>query len=196
MKTAENASGWTDERTELAKKLWNDGLSATEVAKRLGGVTRNAVIGKMYRIGALGNKPTKRAADRPANRVAASAPRSVKGIKLSAPKPVRVMEPKGPTPAPAALAPPPLQLVPETAKPWSQRGLGECSWPVAGQGEGIISCCRPLAGRWCAEHNAIGSVPVKKYKTAKVASQVAWQERQAHASIEEIAAKTDGRRWA
>lgn len=196
MKTRDNASGWTDERTELAKRLWQDGLSATEVAKRLGGVTRNAVIGKMYRIGALGgNKPTTRAAVRPENRVAASAPRSVMGIKLSASKPVRVMEPKGPTPAPVSLAPP-LQLVPDTAKPWSERGLGECSWPVAGQGEGIISCCRPLAGRWCAEHNAIGSVPVKKYKTAKVVSQVAWQERQAHASIEDIAAKTDGRRWA
>ncbi|MCF8471050.1 MAG: GcrA cell cycle regulator, partial [Parvibaculum sp.] len=32
---------WTDERVELLKKLWGEGLSASQVAKQLGGVTRN-----------------------------------------------------------------------------------------------------------------------------------------------------------
>jgi hypothetical protein len=41
--------GWTDERVELLKKLWQDGLSASQIAKQLGGVTRNAVIGKVHR---------------------------------------------------------------------------------------------------------------------------------------------------
>jgi GcrA cell cycle regulator len=41
--------GWTDERVELLKKLWADGLSASQIAARLGGVTRNAVIGKVHR---------------------------------------------------------------------------------------------------------------------------------------------------
>ena len=43
--------GWTDERVELLKKMWNDGQSASQIAKELGGVTRNAVIGKVHRLG-------------------------------------------------------------------------------------------------------------------------------------------------
>ena len=35
---------WTDERVELLKKLWADGLSASQIAGELGGITRNAVI--------------------------------------------------------------------------------------------------------------------------------------------------------
>ena len=41
---------WTEERVELLKKLWAEGLSASQVAKQLGGVTRNAVIGKAHRL--------------------------------------------------------------------------------------------------------------------------------------------------
>jgi GcrA cell cycle regulator len=46
--------GWTDERVELLKKLWADGLSASQIAGELGGVTRNAVIGKVHRLGLSG----------------------------------------------------------------------------------------------------------------------------------------------
>ncbi|MCX7889834.1 MAG: GcrA cell cycle regulator [Rhodobacteraceae bacterium] len=42
---------WTDERVELLKKMWTDGQSASQIAKELGGVTRNAVIGKVHRLG-------------------------------------------------------------------------------------------------------------------------------------------------
>ncbi|KKB12698.1 GcrA cell cycle regulator [Devosia geojensis] len=43
--------GWTDERVELLKKLWMEGLSASQIAAELGdGVTRNAVIGKVHRL--------------------------------------------------------------------------------------------------------------------------------------------------
>lgn len=41
---------WTDERVDLLKKLWSEGRSAAEIAKELGGVTRNAVIGKAHRL--------------------------------------------------------------------------------------------------------------------------------------------------
>jgi GcrA cell cycle regulator len=54
---------WTEERVELAKSLWKDGESASEIAGRLGGVTRNAVIGKLHRMGlsshAMGRKSKK-----------------------------------------------------------------------------------------------------------------------------------------
>ncbi len=41
---------WTDERVKLLKKLWGEGKTAAEIAKALGGVTRNAVIGKAHRL--------------------------------------------------------------------------------------------------------------------------------------------------
>ena len=45
---------WTDDRVELLKKLWADGLSASQIAGELGGITRNAVIGKVHRLGLSG----------------------------------------------------------------------------------------------------------------------------------------------
>src|SRR5690606_31237802 len=41
---------WTDERVEMLKKLWSEGLSASQIASQLGGVSRNAVIGKVHRL--------------------------------------------------------------------------------------------------------------------------------------------------
>ena len=51
---------WNDERVELLKKLWAEGLSASQIAGRLGGVTRNAVIGKVHRLGLSGRATTSR----------------------------------------------------------------------------------------------------------------------------------------
>jgi len=46
---------WTDERVELLKKLWLDGHSASQIAAELGhAITRNAVIGKVHRLGLSG----------------------------------------------------------------------------------------------------------------------------------------------
>jgi GcrA cell cycle regulator len=53
---------WTDERVEMLKKLWAEGLSASQVAKQLGGVTRNAVIGKVHRLGLSGRATPSRPA--------------------------------------------------------------------------------------------------------------------------------------
>ena len=41
---------WTDERVEKLKQLWSEGLSASQIANQLGGVSRNAVIGKVHRL--------------------------------------------------------------------------------------------------------------------------------------------------
>jgi GcrA cell cycle regulator len=57
---------WTDERVETLKKLWTDGLSASRIAAELGGITRNAVIGKVHRLGLSGRaKSPSAAAPRP-----------------------------------------------------------------------------------------------------------------------------------
>ena len=56
--------GWTDERVEQLKSLWTEGLSASQIARALGGVTRNAVIGKVHRLG-LAGRATPTRSDRP-----------------------------------------------------------------------------------------------------------------------------------
>lgn len=51
MDSGAQVAGWTDERVETLKKLWMEGLSASQIAGQLGqGVTRNAVIGKVHRL--------------------------------------------------------------------------------------------------------------------------------------------------
>src|SRR3954449_9539494 len=47
---------WSDDRVEQLKKLWEGGLSASQIAAELGNVTRNAVIGKVHRL-----RPSRRA---------------------------------------------------------------------------------------------------------------------------------------
>jgi GcrA cell cycle regulator len=56
---------WTDERVELLKKLWTDGLSASQIAAQMGGVTRNAVIGKVHRLSLSGRARPTSSAPRP-----------------------------------------------------------------------------------------------------------------------------------
>ena len=56
---------WTDERVATLSKLWAEGLSASQIAAELGGVTRNAVIGKVHRLGLSGRvKPASTSAKR------------------------------------------------------------------------------------------------------------------------------------
>ena len=45
---------WSEDRVEQLKKLWEGGLSASQIAAELGNVTRNAVIGKVHRLGLSG----------------------------------------------------------------------------------------------------------------------------------------------
>lgn len=72
------AMNWTDERVEKLKRLWSEGLSASQIAAQLGGVSRNAVIGKVHRLSLPGRAKAgggTSAASRPAKRQT-SAPRA------------------------------------------------------------------------------------------------------------------------
>jgi GcrA cell cycle regulator len=52
-------SSWPPERVATLERLWTDGLSAAEIAARFPGITRNAVLGKLHRLGRLGRgRPT------------------------------------------------------------------------------------------------------------------------------------------
>lgn len=161
------ASGWTDERVEHLKTRWHDGASAGVIAKELGGVTRNAVIGKVCRLGL-----TKRTAaskpqhlPRPQRIIPA---RTAEQKVQSANHPWKAglapkLHPAGNrvyVVSPDAPLPPPLPVgLAENPKPWEQRAFGECAYIVSGTGEDAIACCNPgpESASWCycATHKAL-----------------------------------------
>ena len=99
---------WTDERVEKLKTMWGEGQSASQIAKALGGVTRNAVIGKVHRLG-LSNRAT--GAKSAASTTAAAPAAEAKPAK-AAPKaaPAAAPAPKAEAaPAPAAPTKPVIQ---------------------------------------------------------------------------------------
>jgi GcrA cell cycle regulator len=67
---------WTDERVETLKRMWINGATASQIAKELGGVTRNAVIGKVHRLG-LSSRQQGNAIDEAATPAAEEAPAEV-----------------------------------------------------------------------------------------------------------------------
>lgn len=92
---------WTDERIDTLKSMWEKGLTASQIAESLGGVSRNAVIGKAHRLG-LQARPSPVKANDPETKAAPVAAKPV------APKPEVVATPKAPPaprPAPVAAAP-------------------------------------------------------------------------------------------
>ena len=66
-------ANWSDDRVEQLKTLWTEGLSASQIARALGGVTRNAVIGKVHRLGLAGRASPSRS-ERPRLPMAPKAP--------------------------------------------------------------------------------------------------------------------------
>jgi GcrA cell cycle regulator len=103
---------WTDERIETLKKMWDSGLTATQIAEELGGVSRNAVIGKAHRLGLPARpspvKPNESKAEKaesaPKPAPAAVAPVAAAPAPAPAPKPVAAApaEPREAAPAVAA----------------------------------------------------------------------------------------------
>ena len=98
---------WTDERVETLKRMWGEGQSASQIAKELGGVTRNAVIGKVHRLG-LSNREED---DSEAVAEAAPAPKVPRNSAAS--RPPRAAAPAAAPAAPAA----PVSTVPSGALP-------------------------------------------------------------------------------
>jgi GcrA cell cycle regulator len=85
---------WTEERIEHLKKMWHDGATASQIADELGGVSRNAVIGKAHRLGLEQRpSPVKPGEEKEARKAAPTA---------AAPKPAA---PKAESPHPAASEP-------------------------------------------------------------------------------------------
>src|SRR2546429_6596022 len=151
---------WSDDRVEHLKKLWEAGLSASQIAAELGNVTRNAVIGKVHRLGLSGRaKSPSSAAPRPRKARPAQ-----HGMRVSRPGS------RGNTPlAPAdevQLEPDPVAY--DNVVPMSQRlsllELNEatCHWPVGDPSSPEFFFCggKALAGLpYFAHHSRVAYQP-------------------------------------
>ena len=89
---------WTDERIATLKKMWEGGSTASQIAEELGGVSRNAVIGKAHRLG-LKSRPSPVKAAEKKKTAPTPKPAAKPAVKKAAPRPAA---PPAPTPAPAA----------------------------------------------------------------------------------------------
>ncbi|MGB1234723.1 MAG: GcrA family cell cycle regulator [Planktomarina sp.] len=84
---------WTDDRVEVLKRMWGEGQSASVIAKELGGVTRNAVIGKVHRLG-LSNRAGSAGAAKAAAAKADAKPKAEPKAKAAPAVPKPAPEPK------------------------------------------------------------------------------------------------------
>lgn len=95
---------WTDERIERLRAMWTKGATASQIADELGGVSRNAVIGKAHRLG-LESRPSPVKAGEEKEKKARPAPAPKAARPAAAPKPVTAAEPKASAEGPRASAP-------------------------------------------------------------------------------------------
>ena len=146
--------GWTDERVELLKKLWLDGLSASQIAKQLGGVTRNAVIGKVHRLGLSG-----RAAPSQPARPVFKAPRPPRPAHVPAPRRVEAAQ-QQPAPAPVLYVEEPGSATVLTL------GAHMCKWPIGDPATDAFTFCGRRAGEgpYCNEHARMAYQPQQARK--------------------------------
>jgi GcrA cell cycle regulator len=150
--------GWTPERTESLKEMWKGGLSAGQIANRLGGVTRNGVIGKVHRLGLLGKSRDVVAAT--PRTVPAPAPQPSRPSIVARKSIKRVVQPPQEI---VVAAPPPAPSVPcddrmgAVAAVLAMPNLGRCRFPFGDPAkEDFRFCFEPTVGtatycRACAQ---------------------------------------------
>jgi len=163
---------WTDERVKVLTKLWAEGLSASQIAGRLGGVTRNAVIGKVHRLGLSGRATSSRSSvPRPRRN---HTPRQSRAPSLTfgtrgnaALKPTYEAEFEA-TPAPAQ--------VEELVIPLHERAtiltLNEsmCRWPIGDPSEGSFHFCgrkKNGSSPYCEHHACMAYQPAQSRRREK-----------------------------
>ena len=168
---------WTEQRIETLRKLWGQGQTASQIAAILGGITRNAVIGKAHRLGLTGRpSPIKREAGSgtaPARRKASTArtERPARPALMASPAPQPASQPlhqgvvnaplqshgaaqtRPAMPAPVADPLPPVARNPQPTR--AHGGSKSCSWPVGDPKQpGFHFCGEPAEpGRpYCPNH--------------------------------------------
>jgi len=159
---------WNDERVDTLRDLWSQGLSASQIAARLGGVSRNAVIGKAHRLG-LEGRPSPIRGNGTGGRRRSRGARMTPTLTLSGTRIARPDEEADDLPAAGLvgrridavpLAPPVRALA-------AQTDGRACAWPVGDPGDpGFKFCGSPaVVGRpYCGEHCAVAYI--RKDKSA------------------------------
>lgn len=169
---------WTDERVETLRKLWAEGLSASQIAAQLGGVSRNAVIGKVHRLKLSGRGRTTAA---PARQKKPAQPATVKAPSRPAASPRSITPSVGATALQARFDAEPL--VRETTRatdnivvPISRHlqliQLNErtCKWPIGDPlAEGFHFCGNDCAeaGPYCRYHARIAFQPASERRRVR-----------------------------
>ena len=142
-------TSWSEPRITTLRSLWLDGLSASQIAKQLGGVTRNAVIGKVHRLGLSGRG----APSAPGRAPRIATPRPARPRRAAVRAAARVTAPLRPrvaAPVPAAEGP---GLVTDMAR----LGVHACKWPIGDPKSPEFSFCgRHADGRYCVAHEIQG----------------------------------------
>jgi GcrA cell cycle regulator len=124
---------WTEERIERLKKMWHDGATASQIADELGGVSRNAVIGKAHRLG-LEQRPSP---VKPGEEKEAKKPAAAAAAKPAAPRPESAKSAVAPD-APADAAPAPAPHRPAPHRPGAEmqyRSIGPGGFIRQGPGD-------------------------------------------------------------
>jgi GcrA cell cycle regulator len=151
--------GWTEERVELLKKLWADGLSASQIAAELGGITRNAVIGKVHRLGLSGRaKSPSSSSPRPRKPRSSShmmrVPRGG-GIRGNTALAYDYAEPE----------PELIEIPIEQRKSLLQLTEATCHWPVGDPGSADFFFCGGEANEgspYCTYHSRVAYQPASE----------------------------------
>ncbi len=163
---------WTEDRVEVLKKLWAEGHSASQIAGQLGGVTRNAVIGKVHRLGLSGratpSRPLKRAprygrAKPAATLKAAQAKTQSVNAETGAEKSVARAIPKVTEKASLTnLAPMKLKGGEITSVLTLKETM--CKWPIGDPSDADFGFCgrRSSSGPYCTEHSKLAFQPKRK----------------------------------
>ena len=149
---------WTDERIERLKELWTRGMTASHIADELGGVSRNAVIGKAHRLG-LQSRPSPVKPNEPAPKAKAKPTPQPRIVSVGPGGFLRQGPGDQQQPIPPA---PPRRLVPakpsaEVADKTSLLDLNEkiCKWPIGHPGEPDFHFCGNQSNPgfpYCVEH--------------------------------------------
>ena len=100
---------WTEERIATLTKMWEGGATASQIAEELGGVSRNAVIGKAHRLGLKARPSPVKAAEQP-KKAKAAAP----AAKKAPPPPIEAPKAKAPPARTAPASPAPAAAVKST----------------------------------------------------------------------------------
>lgn len=145
-KNLKDIQAWAPADTEIAVRLWKEGKSAREIGRRLSR-TRNAIIGKIHRLGLCRKDQAKTT-------------HTIAG-KIGQKKRAKIMSVVSPTKD--KRPPRPMTGVGNhsvCARPWETRGPHECAFPLT-KPDGVYSCCISTDGVYCERHQRIMYLPRK-----------------------------------